>query len=330
MSPCVTVYINEISRSTWRGTLISLIEPCIAAGMFVVYALGDKFSWQTVALILSFYSIVVFFLLFHVPESYVWYVATGNRREAVESLRWFGRDTADVENEIDVLQTKMRTVVWKNNYFYPIRNRKLRGRMLMFVLSSVLQSMLGVVAINTHIIKFYDNLKTPFDGNVLSVISATISFAGALIAIFIIHKFKRKTVICISGLGMVIFIGISAVNFSARTNSTITLIGIFTYMFFSRIGIFLVPSIVIAESFPTKARATLISVRNVVMFVGFFISAKFYPVFDQTVGVEGVLFYLAILPFINVVYVIVFFAETKDRTIADMEEDETHSLLRTN
>lgn len=318
---CVGLYIAEISRPTERGTLLSLITPLTIGGTLFVYTLGYLLNWKVVALILFIYCIVVFGVMYWIPDSYIWYMLNSEKLKATQSLLWLRRNSNEVEDEIKEAEDRIRKIQIKVNYMENFRDPAVWKPFLILVIFSIFQQQVGYNIITYYAVDFFSTFESAYDANLLSIIFAAISTIGSLLLMTIVHKFNRKTLLAISGLGMTISILIGAISLSVgNTNPDITVLSVFVYILFCMCGMIDIPWMMVGEMFPTSVRGTMCANVTVVIFIVTFFNVKSYPYLNTWLGVSGLFWYFAIFSFLTVLFSYKYFPETRNKSLFDIEE----------
>lgn len=318
---CVGLYIVEISRPTERGTLLSLITPATMGGTLVVYILGYLFTWRTVALVLCLYCLLIFSIMFILPETHIWYMIKGMKPKAMASLIWLRRNPAVVQREILETEERVRNMETPGNYLQHFRDPAVWKPFLILTLFSLLQQQVGYNIITYYAVDFFKSFESKYNGNELAIMFAALSTVGSLLLMTVVHKFYRKTLLCASGLGMTISMAIGATSLSYKSISQdVPVTCVFIYVLFCMLGMIDIPWMIVGEMFPTKVRGSMSAITTVVIFSMQFVTLKTYPALLAALGVSGLFWYFALLSFLTVAFAKIFFPETKDKSLFEIEE----------
>lgn len=321
---CVGLYIAEISKPSDRGTLLSLITPMTIGGTLFVYVLGYFFTWETTALILCGYSLLIFGLTCYLPESPIWYMVKLNKTKAVQALLWCRNDKPDVvEKEIAEIEDRLRKIEAKPRYFENFKDPAVWKPFLIIVIFSIFQQQVGYNIITYYAVDFFSSFETKYDGNILSIVFAAISTVGSLLLMTVVHKFNRKTLLSASGLGMSIAMVIGAVCLMVDTSrrlSILPVLCVFVYILFCMIGMIDIPWMMIGEMFPSRVRGTMSANVTVVIFIITFFNVKLYPLLNYAIGVSGIFWYFAFFSLLTVIFAKIFFPETRNKSLFDIED----------
>lgn len=316
------IYVTEISPTSQRGTLLSLMAPITATGSLITFILGSFLSWRLTALIFGIYGLVVLFLEFFIHESPIWYMVKNKKREARRSLLWL-RDGSklEVKNELEDLEMKMDTYETDQMKFYLkyFTNRSVWKPFIILLIFSVLQKSAGNEAIVAYAVDFFSIFKTDINQNLLSIVFAAISLLGSLNILSMAHKFDRTSIILFSGMGMSVSLAIGAV-FLELNQTLITVCCVFLYIYCCMSGMMSVPYMIIGESFPHHLRGVMGAAVSMFIFLPSFINIKLYPTLVELLEPVGLLCYYSFFSLCAAVFSKLFIFETRDKTLTEIGE----------
>lgn len=292
-------------------------------GTLCVYILGYVFVWKTVALILCLYCVLMFGAMFFIPESHVWYMLRWDRLKATQSLMWLRNDSEEVKNEIEVVEEKLRSIEHQHlsSYWRHFRDPAVWKPFTILVVFSFFQQQVGYNIITYYAVDFFRSFEGNYDGNLLSIVFAAISTIGSLLLMCVVHKFKRKTLLAASGIGMTVSMLIGGIFLTwDKGDENVPVLCVFFYILCCMLGMIDIPWMIVGEMFPTKVRGSMCANVTVVIFIITFFNVKTYPVLNNWLGASGIFFYFAVFSCITVVFAKIFFPETKDKSLFDIEE----------
>ena len=154
--------------------------------------------------------------------------------------------------------------------------------------------------------------------------------SGNLFSLYLTDKLGRKLLLLISGIGDVISLCVLAWSYNQLSDTDslnlsplmkyVPLIAMLIFFLSFSIGYGHIPHLLLGELFPekTKALATSISVSLFWMFD--FAVAKLYFLVSNQIGVSGNFYVLAVLTFLGFVFVLIWVPETKNKTLAEVQE----------
>lgn len=282
----------------------------ITLGTTVTYVMMITFRWKTCALIIAVYCFVCFGLSYTIPETAYWYTMKDRHQEAAATLRWFdaaANDDNNSDNERKLNEIKQSSsatahpslsVKWRTFRQQP-------GMISRFFVMLILLNLLqwtGYQVIQNYAVDFFGSLRSGYAPEAVSVVFGLLCFSCDVILICIVGKFKRKSLIIWSGLGMIvcmtITLGLQALTTTAvgsssgkQTESSVNgicrKISLFTtlaYAAFSHLGFNEVIFIVIPELFPTVIRATVFATLCIVYYASMVAIFYLYPIIMSHFG----------------------------------------------
>ncbi len=323
---CIGLYIAEITTPEDRGTFLSLITPSTNLGILMVYFLGFLFHWKLVAIILVAYSLFIFFCLYLIPESHVWYMLKNRKTEAAAVLQRLRKDDIEaVNHELEQIQKRLRLhrqegrLGYLKNFASPSAYKPF----LIFTVFSLLQQQAGYNIIIYYAVLFFENLGNPLNHYLLSILFASISLVGSLILVTIVHKFNRVTLLVSSGICMAVTIamaGVALVVWPTNSHPWVPVGFVFCYIFFCMMGMIDIPWMMIGEILPNHIRGTMSAIITVVIFFTSFLNVKLYPLLHGLLGTSGILWMFAVFSLLSVAFAKIFFPETRGKALTEIEE----------
>lgn len=321
MVVCVSLYIAEISRPEERDIFMTFALLFITLGELIVYTLGYVLNWKTIAMILFIYSEFIFFLLFLIPESFIWYMIKKRKPEAIAALLWFRRSTVITNVEIREMEKKLEKIDERTKFLDNFFDPAVWKPLLIMIGFSVFQQQVGYNIIVFYAVDFFTSLGSTYDGIILSMIFAALSVVSNLLLIVLINKYNKKILMIVSGLGMTVSMVIGAICLSIPNISrTIAVFSVFSYVLFS-MGMLSIPIMIISEIFPSKIRGNMSAIVLAILYLMTFLNLKFYPFLNNWLKVNGLFWYFAVFSLITVIFVLLFFPKTKNRSLFDIEEE---------
>ena len=104
------VYIAEISPAHLRGMLGGMYQVAISLGILLAYVIGYFLLWNWLALVGCFPAVLLFVLMFFMPESPRWYLEKNRKSDALQSLLWLRESQAGIEDECREIEATLGKV----------------------------------------------------------------------------------------------------------------------------------------------------------------------------------------------------------------------------
>jgi SP family arabinose:H+ symporter-like MFS transporter len=312
------VYIAEIAPPNWRGAMVGAFQFNIVFGILVAYLsnylvgslnLGvDEWRWKFGVAIAP--AVLLFGLLFTIPQSPRWLAMKGRRNEALQVLHRIAPGAAEADAIVaDSGQRQRQKLSWKH-YRKPI--------LLAFGVAAFNQ-LSGINAILYYINDIFAAAgfsKTSADQQ--SIIIGATNLLFTALALLVIDRVGRKTLLLIGSVGICAALsGTAAILFSGQHQNLLLamLIGFIASFAFSQGAVIWV---YISEVFPTEVRARGQSLGcSTHWFMDAIIATLFPMVAAFSRGAPFVLF--ALMMVLQFFVVLAYFPETKRIALEDIQ-----------
>ncbi|KAH0791454.1 major facilitator superfamily transporter [Histomonas meleagridis] len=243
-----SMYIVETAPSKYRGSYGVIHQLMITLGIVWVYFLGIFCIWRTLAFVCMISPLLLCILIWFVPES------PANQEET------------DVEKE-SLLQKK---------FFPPLFSS---------FLLIVFQQFSGINPILTNLEKIFKDANIQISPAVCSLITGIAQVIATLIASFVIHKLGRRPSWIVSSAGQMLALFLIWAQELWKINPFLSLVSLFTDVFFFGIAFGPVPWMIVPELFPDSVRTLAVSIMtglnwlisSATVFVWPFITEKLTP-----------------------------------------------------
>jgi len=249
------MYISEISPARLRGRLAGSFQLNIVAGIFIAYFanflfikwMGDA-AWRWMLGIMVLPAGLFWLLLRSIPESPRWLILNGRDAEAIPVMQRLGEN--DVNKSIDDIRRSVaehKESLFQKRYAKPI---------LYAVLLAMFNQLSGINAIIYYAPRIFEIAgfdKAQAYLQPVYIVGCNLLFT--LLAMPLIDKFGRKTLLLIGSVGMIVFLALTAQALSSTTANSgvlIYLIGFIAFFAFSQGAVIWV---FISEIFPNTVRS---------------------------------------------------------------------------
>ncbi len=315
------MYIAEIAPARWRGRLVGLFQINIVVGILVAYfsnyvigllQLGQA-EWRVMLGIAAFPAALFFVMLFGIPKSPRWLVSKGHVEEAREVFRLTGEENA--EKELQDIIASLRA----EKHQEPLFSRKYRFPIFLAVSIAMFNQLSGINAILYYLNDIF--LKAGFSkvsGSLQAVLIGATNLVFTLIAMAVIDKLGRKTLLLIGSVGMAFCLGaVSVIFFTSRHESWLVwmLVGFIASFAFSQGAVIWV---FISEIFPNQVRANGQSLGT---FTHWFMNALISQTFPLMAAASGGYPFAFFCAMMVLQFFVIFFTypETKGVTLEEMQ-----------
>ena len=324
------MYISEISPAQSRGRLVALFQFNVVAGIliafisnYLIYGTIEE-SWRWMLGIQAVPSLIFFIMVFGVPESPRWLIKMSRSAEARVVLKNIGEGNPDeavtkiqqsLSEEKSLGHEKLFSKVYRQPIFYAVA-------LAMF------NQLSGINAIMYYAPRIFEMSGLAKDTALLQSVSiGATNLIFTLLAISLIDKFGRKTLMIIGSLGIALFLGLTARYFYLEQQGgydvMIYLIGFIAFFAFSQGAVIWV---FIAEIFPNSVRAKGQSLGSFTHWVMAAIISLSFPIFAEGSKMGGAIAFM----FFTVMMVFQFFfawkvmPETKGKSLEQIQHTIVH------
>ncbi len=318
------MYIAEIAPAKWRGRLVGLFQFNVVGGILVAYLsnflirsshLGPE-DWRWMLGVSGIPAALFFVMLFLIPRSPRWLVQKSRLGEARETLEAIGEENIETELQdivasVDVEHGHGQESLYQAKYGFPI---------FLAVSMGMFNQLSGINAILYYL--NYIFAKAGFDNVSSDKQAVLIGFTNlcfTMLAMSIIDKVGRKTLLLIGSVGCTVSLGGAAAIFLSNSHEGLLvwmLIGFIASFAFSQGAVIWV---YLSEVFPTRVRAQGQSLGSFTHWaMNALISLTFPVIAAKSRGLPFVLF--SFMMIVQFIVVFTIYPETKGVTLEDMQK----------
>jgi len=254
------VYIAEIAPGKWRGRLVGLFQINIVIGILLAYfsnyciaQLGfSAAEWRWMFGVAAFPALLFLVLLFGIPRSPRWLATQGRVEEARSVLKLIG--SSDPETELREIVESIH--IERSQKSEPLFSRKYRFPIFLAITMGMFNQLAGINAILYYLNDIFAYAGYgKVSGNLQAVAVGAMNLFATLLAMTVIDKLGRKTLLLIGSAGMVgCLSGVAAVFFrNSHQHDLLWLL--VAYIGFFAISQGAVIWVYIGEVFPNRVRS---------------------------------------------------------------------------
>jgi sugar porter (SP) family MFS transporter len=318
------MYIAEIAPAKWRGRLVGFFQFNVVAGILLAYFsnyligranLGTQ-DWRWMLGVSAIPALFFFIMLFTIPRSPRWLAQKSRVAEARQVLEQIGEE--DVEGE---LQDIVRSIDVEHGHgSEPLFSRKYRFPIFLAVSIGMFNQLSGINAILYYLNDIFTRAGfSRVSGDLQSVLVGFANLTATIIAMSIIDRVGRKTLLLLGSVGCTVCLaGVAAVFLTSTHENLLVwlLIGFIASFGFSQGAVIWV---FISEVFPNRVRAKGQSLGSFThWFMNAIISLLYPTIAAKSKGAPFVFF--ALMMAIQFVVVLIAYPETKGITLEKMQE----------
>ena len=325
-SVIIPLYLAEVAPAHIRGKAIVAYQLCLTIGILAAYIVDLGYAksgdWRSMFLLLNYPGIAFLICCFVLPESPVWYFLKGRKDLSVKIL-----NKVHCEKEAVFIMDEMETLkrenaedgtnsFFKKTYFIP------------FLIGFTVACLTPLTGIDVIIEYCPTILKhcgiSPQSSIAIGVAIMAVNVVVTVIAILLIDRLGRKPLLLFSSLIAFISLIVIAIGTLLPNADAIKIIliafGMFGFIFGFGRGIGVVVWLAMSELLPSKIRSRGIAIAlfgNTV--IDTTLLAYFLDV-EKVIGYSSVFFILAGITLFYFIFTLLFFPETKGKSIEEIEE----------
>ena len=254
------VYIAELAPAKWRGRLVGLFQINIVLGILIAYASNyiiasfnlGAMEWRWQLGIASLPALLFLVLLFAIPHSGRWLVTQSRIDEAREVLRMMGSPNTKEELKEIVASIHLE----RSSRNEPLFQKKYRLPIFLAVTIGLFNQLSGINAILYYLPSIFNYAGfSKLSGDRQAVLVGAMNFVATLLAMSVIDKLGRKTLLLIGSVGTAAALAGVAEIFHAQSGQSMLLWLLLGFIFFFSISQGAVIWVYLSEVFPTKVRS---------------------------------------------------------------------------
>ncbi|WP_320113203.1 sugar porter family MFS transporter [Draconibacterium orientale] len=323
------MFIAEISPAKKRGQLVLLNQFFVVTAIFLAFAVNyllaniiESNSWRWMIGVEVIPATLFFLLLNLVPESPRWLINKGRNDEA---LAIFQRIKAkDPEEEVRIVKesVEQEEAIGHGKLFV----KENRFPIMIAILIAAFNQLAGINAIMIYAPRVFEMAGFGTNSSLLQSISVgATNLIFTFVALFLIDKYGRRTLLMVGSVGMVFFLGMLSKAFFTENYSElggygvmIYLMGFIAFFAFSQGAVLWV---VISEIFPNKVRSQGQALGSFTHWI--FAAALIwgFPVLNNTVG-GGISFgFFTLMMVLHFFFAWKILPETKGKSLEDIQKE---------
>lgn len=322
------MYISEISPAAKRGTLVSLNQFAITIGIVLAYIidylvmdLGDN-SWRYMLSVPAFFGVFYLaFLLISFPKSPRWLLSKDRRNEALKILERIGGKSL-IDNELVEMERSLASERGKQKVrFSELFKGKVGKIVLIGTVIAALQQITGINAVimfSPDIFQMAGSAKG--DSMMQAMIVGVVNFLMTIVAIWLVDRKGRKTLLLWGAVGMIISLGYLTYEFAKPVQNGLgVLIALLVYISFFAASFAPVMWVIISEIYPGRIKGIAMSFSTAVSWLCTFLTVYFAPIIQGTLGLSYLFAIFGVFSVIAFVFVKVWIPETKGKSLEQIE-----------
>jgi sugar porter (SP) family MFS transporter len=316
------MYISEISPAHLRGRLAGSFQLNIVFGIFVAYITNFLFagigedSWRWMLGVMVIPAGLFALLVRTIPESPRWLILNDRDAEAIPIMNRIGED--NTQKAIDDIRSSV------SHHAENLFQQKFNKPILYAVVLAMFNQLSGINAIIYYAPRIFE--MAGFDkahSYLQPVYIGAANLLFTLLAMTMIDRFGRKTLLLIGSVGMIVFLALTAMAFSkggGNSSVIIYLIGFIAFFGFSQGAVIWV---FISEIFPNSVRSQGGSLGSFTHWIMAAIVSWTFPIIVEGStdgGFYSFIFY-SFMMLLHLIFVWKVLPETKGRSLEEIQKE---------
>lgn len=327
------MYISEMAPASVRGRLISVFQLGIVTGILVIYFvnayiagihneawnISTGWRWMFGSGVIP--SIIFILLLLTVPESPRWLASQKKQSEALAILSQINGNTA-AQKELNSINESLKDEAPFS--LATLKGSKLKKALITGIFLAIFSQFTGINAIMYYAPEIFKSTGTGTDSAFIqTILVGVINVAFTLVAIKYVDSWGRKKLLLSGISGMTVCLFIVGLAFYTQQQGYLVLIAILGYIAFFAMSLGPLTFVVIAEIFPTRSRATAMSIATFFLWLAVFLVSQTFPILIGSIGSAYTFWLYTLISVLAFLFIRKSIPETKGKTLEEIEASWT-------
>lgn len=205
------LYLAEVAPENIRGSMISLYQLMITAGILLAFLSNTAFSyyeaWRWMLGIIAIPGVLFLIGVFALPDSPRWLIMAGRREEAIKVLHRLRGDEKVIQQEVQEIEEQLK--VPQKGWSLFKENPNFRRSVGLGVLLQVVQQFTGMNVVMYYAPRIFQGMG--YDTAAQMWFTAAVGLTNVLatfIAIFLVDKWGRKPILYTGFVVMAVGLGV--------------------------------------------------------------------------------------------------------------------------
>lgn len=323
------MYITEISPAKFRGRLTIIFQLAIVIGILIAFAsdlalinLG-KNNWRWMFIVEAIPGLTFTGMLFFVARSPRWLVAKGRNEEAKKVIQ----SVNALAGSRFVLEEISKSINEDIIQHYGVLFRKPYFRLILIgIIVGMLNQFTGINVVMYYSTDIFRSAGFSTESGIIqTIIIGATNLAFTILAMSLIDKIGRKTMLLIGALFMSVLLGLLSWFFFNQTESYTVLIMLILFVAFFAFSQGAVIWVILSEMFPNNIRARATSIGSSSLWFFCAVTTFLFPVikdsFNDNSGVGYIFAFYAAMTLFSFFFFKKYLIETKGKTLEKLEKE---------
>lgn len=299
----------------------------LTVGILYIYVLGAFVSYTTLAVLSGVVPIVFLIAFFSAPETPVYLLSKGLRREAEASLKRLRGSSYDVSHELSELQKEIDRTTANKATFSDLFTRKAAFRALVICLGLMFfQQLSGVNAVIFYANSIFKDAGSSLSPAHSAIIIGVIQVVVTYISSILVDKAGRRILLLLSAAVMAACQGLLGYYFYLKESGSdvsslamIPLGSVAMFIVIFSLGFGPIPWMMTGEVFTSDLKGPAASIAvGLNWFLAFLVTKMFAPL-KAILGMGPTFGIFAIICAVGVVFVFLLVPETKGKSLDEIQ-----------
>jgi sugar porter (SP) family MFS transporter len=317
------MYIAEIAPAESRGRLVAFSQLNIVLGILAAFFSNNLLvgtgqdNWRWMFGVQALPAAVFFLLVFFIPPSPRWLVKKHRVGEAEDVLRKVG--ARDVKKQLGEIVESLQEEVGQEKP--RLFQRRYRFQILAAVMLAVFNQLTGINVIMYYAPMIFEKTGLSTDAAVhQAVVIGLTNFIFTILAMSVIDKLGRKTLLLIGSVGMSAALALVGRTFHTQnfggTGILVYLVGYIAFFAFSQGAVIWV---FLSEIFPNRVRAQGQALGSFTHWIMNAIISFVFPTVLSVLGGGNTFFFYSFMMVLQFFFVLKVLPETKGVSLEELE-----------
>jgi SP family arabinose:H+ symporter-like MFS transporter len=318
------VYISELSPALWRGRLVGMFQINVVTGILVGYTSNyfvrlahlGSIEWRAMVAVVLVPGSIFLLALFTIPRSPRWSASRHEIDEALMVLSQMGApdpktELEDIQSAIAAENASAHEAVFQWKYRYPL---------FLAISIGAFNQLAGINAIMVYVHDIFHAAGfSMISGDVQAIAIGLTNWIFCFVGMSLIDHFGRKSLLLVGAAGTFFCLSGVAWVYSSQAHQAMLLPLLVTFIAFFSMSQGAVIWVYIGEVFPTSVRSKGQGVGSASHWIVYSILALIFPVLTHQYGPGTPFIIFAVATFIQFVVVLLFYPETKGKTLEQLQ-----------
>lgn len=329
----VPLYLAEVAPTHLRGTGVTVFQLFLTIGILLAYLIDWVFTpsgnWRAMFGVIIVPTLILLASMFVLPQSPRWLVSKSRDQTALKILQRI-RGLADGERELVEIK-KIVSETEALNKTYGSWGALFTRRLIMPLSLAIFVAIFNQFTAINGFLQYAPAVfaKAGFESSSGAMMGSiglgTINFLVTAIALTLIDKVGRRTLVLVGTTGIVIsyiFLGsLQFMGLTAQMNGLLSLIGLLAMVASFAIGPGVVVWLAISELFPTAVRGKGMAIGLFASSLSAWLVTSLFLAVQHAIGLGGSYWIFAVCTAIYFLVVWKFLPETNQKSLEDVQKE---------